>query len=170
MEPAAAAAARRRAVRVALRLGVVMLASGAQAQEVETSLQVVLQAMGLPGAGAVITYSNVMVSYVAPGDAEATTAIQSVRRWEPDYNRLAVTAALVKDIRDGRADLEAAEAQLDGVVASRYPYPRWLGFAAPALLSMAVTIMFGGRPVDALTTLGIGLAIRPPWHGSSAAS
>ena len=63
-------------------------------------------------------------------------------------------------IRDGRADLEAAESQLNGVVASRYPYPRWLGFVAPALLSMAVTIMFGGRPVDALTTLGIGLAIQ----------
>ena len=123
-------------------------------------LQLVLQAMGLPSAEAVITYSTVMVSCVAPGDAEATIAIQSGRRWEPDNNRLVVTAALVKDIRDGRTDLEAAEAQLDGVVSSRYPYPRWLGFAAPALLSMAVTIMFGGRPVDALTTLDIGLAIQ----------
>ena len=42
-----------------------------------------------------------------------------------------------------------------------YPYPRWLGFAAPALLSMAVTIMFGGSVGDGVATLGIGLAIQP---------
>jgi uncharacterized membrane protein YjjP (DUF1212 family) len=55
MQPMPVAEAHRRAVRVALGLGVVMLASGAQTREVETSLRVVLQALGLPGAGAVVT-------------------------------------------------------------------------------------------------------------------
>jgi uncharacterized membrane protein YjjP (DUF1212 family) len=161
MEPLPDAAARRRAVRVAVRLGVVMLASGAQTREVETSLRLVLEALGLPGAEAVITYATVTVSFVASGDAEATTAIQVVRRWQPDYNRLAAAAALVQAINERRVDLEAAEAELDWVEASAYPYPRWLGFAAPALLSMAVTILFDGSLGDALATLGIGLAIQP---------
>jgi hypothetical protein len=39
-----------------------------------------LEALGLPGAEAVITYATVTVSFVASGDAEATTVIQIVRR------------------------------------------------------------------------------------------
>jgi uncharacterized membrane protein YjjP (DUF1212 family) len=161
MESIPATVARRRAMRVAVRLGVAMLASGAQTHEVETSLRRMLGALGLPGAEVVITYSTISVSFIAPGDAEATTAIGNVRRWQPDYNRLARAAALVRAIGEGRADLQAAEAELDHVEASVSPYPRWLGFAAPALLSMAVTILFGGSIGDALATLGIGLAIQP---------
>jgi uncharacterized membrane protein YjjP (DUF1212 family) len=66
----------------------------------------VMRALGLPGGEAVISYSTVAVSFVAQGDAEATTAIQAVRRWKPDYNRLATAAALVRAIRDGRADID----------------------------------------------------------------
>jgi uncharacterized membrane protein YjjP (DUF1212 family) len=161
METTLDAPSRRRAIRVALRLGVIMLASGAQTQEIETTLRAVMRALGLPGAEAVITYSTVSVSYIAPGDAEATTAIQVVRHWRPDYNRLAAAAALASAIREGRADLDAAEAELDRVEAREHPYPRWLRFAAPALLSLGVTIMFGGSIGDALATLGIGLAIQP---------
>jgi uncharacterized membrane protein YjjP (DUF1212 family) len=152
---------RRRAIRVALRLGVVMLASGAQAQEIETSLRAVMRALGLPGGEAVVTYGTVSVSYIAPGDAEATTAIQAVRDWRPDFDQLAAAAALVRAIRDGKVDLDAAEAELDRIMAAEHPYPRWLLFAAPALLSMAVTILFGGSIGDALTTLAIGLAVQP---------
>ncbi|MGH9116892.1 MAG: threonine/serine exporter family protein [Acidimicrobiales bacterium] len=94
-----AAPDRRRRVAVALRLGVDMLASGAQAQEVETSLRAVMRALGLPGAEAVITYGTVSVSYIAPGDAEPTTAIRVVRHWRPDVNQLAAAAALVKESR-----------------------------------------------------------------------
>lgn len=112
---------RRRAVRVALRLGVVMLASGAQTQEVETSLRAVMRAFGLPGAEAVITYGAVRVSYVAPGDAEATTAIQVVRQWRPEFNQLAAAAALVTAIRDGHAGLEDADAELDRIVVAEHP-------------------------------------------------
>jgi uncharacterized membrane protein YjjP (DUF1212 family) len=155
------AEARRRAVRVALRLGVVMLASGAQAHEVEASLRAVMAALGLAGGEAVVTYSTVTVSFIAEVDADATTATQVVRRWQPDYNRLAAASVLARDIIEGRADLHRAEDELELVVASRYPYPRWLGFAAPALLSMAVTILFGGTVEDALATLAIGIGIQP---------
>ena len=69
-----------------------MLASGAHTGEVETNLRVVMAALGLPDAEAVITYSRVSVSVVAAGDAEATTAIRVVRRWQPDHARLAAAA------------------------------------------------------------------------------
>jgi uncharacterized membrane protein YjjP (DUF1212 family)/uncharacterized membrane protein YjjB (DUF3815 family) len=98
---------------------------------------------------------------VALGDAEATTAIQAVRDWRPDFGRLAAAATLADGIRDGSVDLDSAEVELDRIVTMEPPYPRWLRFAAPALLSGAVTIVFGGNVLDALATFLIGLAIQP---------
>src|SRR5690606_3722894 len=92
---------------------------------------------------------------------EATTAIQPVRDWGPDFSQLAAAAALAASIRDGHTDLDTAEADLENILSGRHPYAGWLRFAAPALLSFAVTIMFGGSLGDAATTLGIGLAIQP---------
>lgn len=75
---------RRRGVRLALRLGVLLLARGAQTSEVERALRGVLRGLGLSGAGVVVTNATVSVSHIAAGDAEATTAIQPVRDWRPD--------------------------------------------------------------------------------------
>jgi uncharacterized membrane protein YjjP (DUF1212 family) len=152
---------RRRAVRLAIQLGILMLARGAQTQEVERALQGVLRGLRLSGADAVITNATVTVSDIAPGDAEATTAIQPVRDWRPDLSQLTAAAALAASIRDGHTDLDAAEADLDRILAGKHPYPRWLRFVAPAWLSFAVTIMFHGSLGDAAATLAIGLAIQP---------
>jgi uncharacterized membrane protein YjjP (DUF1212 family)/uncharacterized membrane protein YjjB (DUF3815 family) len=138
-----------------------MLASGAQAQEVETRLLAVMQALGLAEGEAIVTNSSVTVSYVAPGDAEATTAIRAIRQWVPDFARLEAAAALAADLRAGRSGIATAESELDRIAAMAPPYGRWLRFAAPALLSAAVTIMFGGSALDALATLAIGLIIQP---------
>lgn len=152
---------RRRGVRLALRIGVMLLGSGAQSQEAEEHVRRVMRAFGLRGGDAIVTSDSVSVSYIAPGDAETTTAIQAVRDWRPDFSQLAQVAALVRAIIDGRIDIPAAERELDRIGALVSPYPHWLRFAAPALLAGAVTIMFGGSPVDAAATLAIGLALQP---------
>ena len=90
-----------------------------------------------------------------------TTAIQPVRDWRPDLNQLTAAATLAASIRDGATDLDAAEAEFDRIAAAPHPYPRWLRFVAPALLSFAVTILFHGSLGDAATTLAIGLALQP---------
>jgi uncharacterized membrane protein YjjP (DUF1212 family) len=142
-------------------MGVTMLASGGQTQDIEDGVRQTMRSLGLPDPEVVITYATISLSYVAPGDAEATTAIRVVRSWTPDFDRLAAASALVRAITDGRVDLGGAEAELDRIECTRHPYPRWLLFLAPPLLSFAVTVMFGGTLVDAFTTLGIGLAIQP---------
>jgi uncharacterized membrane protein YjjP (DUF1212 family) len=156
-----AAEERRRAVLVAVRLGLAMLASGASANEVETTLYDVLCALGLPEASVVASYSAITVSLVLPGEIDAMTVVENVPRQWADYNRLSAAVTLAADVRRGAVDLFAAEGRLDELASLGYPYPAWLTFAAPALLSMAVTIMFGGRLQDALATLVIGLAIQP---------
>jgi uncharacterized membrane protein YjjP (DUF1212 family) len=156
-----AAEARRHAVRATLRLGVNMLGSGAQADDTETNLRSVMRAFGLSGGDAIVTSSSVTVSYIAPGDAETTTAIQAVREWRRDFAQLEAVGALVKGIHDGSVDVAIAEVELEKIAAIAAPYPAWLRFVAPALLSAAVTILFRGTALDAAATFGIGLAIQP---------
>jgi uncharacterized membrane protein YjjP (DUF1212 family) len=151
----------RRVVRLALRMGVAMLASGAQTTDTETSLRGVMRALGLPGAEAAVTFSTVSISFVAPGDAQATSAMQMVRTWRPDFSRLAATAALARGIRAGTVDLAAAEAELARIARRATPHPRIVSFVAPGVSAAAATILFGGSPADAAATLAIALAIQP---------
>jgi uncharacterized membrane protein YjjP (DUF1212 family)/uncharacterized membrane protein YjjB (DUF3815 family) len=160
-DTASAAGSRRRAVRLSLRLGTMMLGSGAQADECETNLREVMRVLGLSGGDAIVTSSSVTVSYIAPGDAETTTAIRAVREWRRDFGQLDAVGALVKAIREGAIDAPAAEVELDRIGAMAPRYPAWLRFGAPAVLSAAVTILFGGSVRDSLATFGIGLAIQP---------
>jgi uncharacterized membrane protein YjjP (DUF1212 family) len=138
-----------------------MLASGAQSDEAEASMRAILQSTGLSDATATISYSTVSVSHIDARTAATTTAVQTVQAWQPDFNQLAAAAALAKATEDGRTDLHDADAQLDAIVRQKSPYPTWLRFLAPSLLSFAVTVMFGGTISDALTTFAIGVAIQP---------
>jgi uncharacterized membrane protein YjjP (DUF1212 family)/uncharacterized membrane protein YjjB (DUF3815 family) len=151
----------RRAVHIAMRVGVVMLSRGAQVDEVDAAVRTVCAGFGLDHADAVVTFGTVTVSEVTPGDARATTAIGTVRAWAPDFTKLTAAAALVDEIRDGRTDVANAEVELDRIATLDSPFPSWLVFAAPALLSFFVTFLFGGSLGDAATTLAIGLAIQP---------
>ena len=138
-----------------------MVASGAQANEAEASLRRILEAYGIPAAVVMVSYTAVTVSYVAEDSAEATTAVEVVRRWYPGYHRLVAASDLAETVTRRGLSLDEAEKRLVEVTESGFPYPRWLAFAAPAMLSMAVTVMFGGRWYDALATLGIGLIVQP---------
>jgi uncharacterized membrane protein YjjP (DUF1212 family) len=153
--------AHRRAARVTLQLGALMLTTGAQAQEAEFNLREVMEAFGLSGGDAIVTASSVTVSYVAPGGAEATTAIQAVRATRHNFGQLAAAGALARAIVSGQADISAAELELDRIDAMASPYPQWLLFAVPAVQSAAITILFGGSRLDSLATFAIGLLIQP---------
>ena len=150
-----------RAVRVAVRLGVMMVASGAQSDEAEASMRAVLQSAGLSDATATISYSTVSVSHIDVRTADTTTAVQTVHAWRPDFNQLAAAASLVRSTQEGATGLVEADARLDDILCQTSPYPAWVRFLSPALLSFAVTIMFGGTIGDAVTTLAIGVTIQP---------
>ena len=62
MSPPPSQQDRRRILRLALRLGGVMIASGAQAQETETSLRRVLEAFDTPGVVVAVTYTSVLIA------------------------------------------------------------------------------------------------------------
>ena len=156
MQMMTALEARRRAVRLTLRLGVLMLTTGAQAQEAEATLREVMEAFGLSGGDAIVTSSSVTVSYIAPGDAEAATAIQAVRAGRYNFGQLAAAGVLARAIISAQAAIPAAELELDRIDATASPYSQWLLFAVPAVQAAAITILFGGSRLDSVHLLAGG--------------
>jgi uncharacterized membrane protein YjjP (DUF1212 family) len=159
--PAALPPDPQRVLRLAMRVGVLMLSSGAQTNDAESSITTVARALGLPGVQAAVTFSTVSVSYYAGPAEPATTLLHLVRDRTADFTRLAGVTDVARRIRAGGLDLAAAEGALDGVEATRPSYGRALSFAVPGLSAAGSTLMFGGNLLEAAATLGIGLAVQP---------
>jgi uncharacterized membrane protein YjjP (DUF1212 family) len=150
-----------RVLRLAMRIGVLTLASGSQTNDVEESMDVVARAYGVAGVQAAVTFSTISISSYAGPSEPATTLLHLVKDRTTDFNRLASISDVTRRIARGDLDLAAAEAELDRIETVRPMYGRAIAFAAPGLSAAGSTLMFGGNLLEALTTLGIGLLIQP---------
>jgi len=150
-----------RAAQLALRAGVLMLSSGAQAPDTERAMRRIMRGLGFPGAEAAVTHSAVHISWIAPGTAQPVTAMQAVRAWRMDFSRLSALSRLARDIHAGELTLPDAERALDTIARLRPPYPLAVRIAAAGLSAAGVTILFNGTVPDALATLAIGLLVQP---------
>jgi uncharacterized membrane protein YjjP (DUF1212 family) len=147
-------------VRLALRIGSVMLASGAQTQDVETAVATVAEGLGLEEAFAVVTFSTITISYLRPG-REPATLLHPVRDRDADFARLAAASSIARELAAGRMDVDRAWAELGHLDADKAPHIRAIAAVAPAVSAGASTLLFGGTLLDAAFTLGIALLIQP---------
>jgi uncharacterized membrane protein YjjP (DUF1212 family) len=151
----------RRILEVARRVGMLLLASGAQTTEVEESIRGLSSDLGLPGVQAGVLYSSIQVSYVEPGDLWPTTIVQMASDRASDFRRLSDVASVLRQVAAGRMDLDGAEAELARIERDVRRGPLALAILAPAISSSALAILFGGAPVDALATFAIALPVQP---------
>lgn len=147
-------------LRLALRVGAVMLASGAQTQDVETAVASVAATLGLGDVSAVVTFSTITVSYLRPGRRPATL-LHPVRDRDADFARLAAASTVARELAAGRMSIADAEARLAALDAPKPAAARAIGIVAPSASAAASAVLFGGTLVDAAVTFGIALLIQP---------
>ena len=147
-------------LRMSLRVGSTLLASGAQTQDVEEAVEAVAGGLGLAGVSAAVTFSTIAVSYVRPGH-RPMTLLHLVRDREADFSRLAAASLIARRIGAGEMDLEEATRQLADLDRADAPYRPSVSALAPGASAAASTILFGGTLVDALVTFAIAVAIQP---------
>ncbi len=150
-----------RVLRLAMRVAVTMLANGAQTEDVEASIGQLADAYDVGGVQAAVSFSMISISRYTGRDEAPTTLLHLVRDRRTDFTRLAAVAEIVRHVRDGTLDLEAAEWEVDRLDSARTVYGRAARFAAPGLSAAGTTLMFGGNLLEALTTLAIGLLVQP---------
>jgi uncharacterized membrane protein YjjP (DUF1212 family) len=135
---------------LALRVGELLLSSGAGAADVAGTMLNVAHACGLRGATADVTFTSLSMSHQTSFEEPALIQMRQVRHREIDYEDLTLVDHLVRDLLAGRVDRDQARSRLARIVSSGHRLPRWtvtLGYGA----------MGGGTGLLVGGTLGVAL-------------
>ena len=141
----------RRALDFLLRLGELLLRSGAGSVDVEASVVACATALGLRDVEASVTYTQVLVSIAVDADAPVTD-LRIVRVRAVDHTRLVALHQMVLGLTEGELTPAAAYQRLDDIVGARKRYPRWAVSVAWGSLASAVAVQLGGGWLLALVT------------------
>ena len=147
--------------RLAVRLGAVMLAAGAQADDIESDITQMCRAFGVTNIDCAVTFSTISVSLDESRVLRPTTFVRIVRERKNDFARLARAAAFVDSVDRHELTIEQADAVVTELEQPKWPYPRAIEYLAPPLSATGSTLVFGGTAIDALATLAIALAVQP---------
>jgi uncharacterized membrane protein YjjP (DUF1212 family)/uncharacterized membrane protein YjjB (DUF3815 family) len=151
----------RRILAMARRAGVLLLASGAQTNEVEDAVRHLTADLGLEDVQVGVFFSSIQLSYVAPGDLEPTTVLQLSSGRTADLTRLSDVTSLIHRVASGDLDLDGAELEMTQIEHNVRLGSVLLAIVAPAISSAALALLFGGAPLDVVATFLLSLLILP---------
>lgn len=142
----------------ALRLGELMLRSGATAAKVEASIVAVGAAAGLRRLDVDITLQSLHLQCVL-SDGKTVTRLRVVQGARHDFARLDSIHQLVDDIVSRGWDAASARRQVREIQTQRRTYSKPVVLAATGVLVGAVTMMLGAGLVAILVAALTGMAI-----------
>jgi uncharacterized membrane protein YjjP (DUF1212 family) len=153
-----------RAIDLALRIGEVVLSSGAGTADATATMLAVTAACGLRGCEADITFTSITVAYQPTPDSAPQTHLRVVRYRAIDYSRLTAVDSLVRRLAAGEVNREQASHELAKITSARHAYPRWASTAAWGVMAGGATLLLGGgwliTVVAFLTAIAIDLSAR----------
>ena len=139
---------------LALRIGEVLLSSGAGAADVTATMWSVVHACGLRGVEVDVTFTALTMTHQAGYDEPALIQVRHVRHREIDYADLTLVDHIVRDLLRGDIDRDEARARLAQVVSSGHRLPRWAATLGYGVMGAGVGMLLGGN----LTVVTIAFA------------
>ncbi len=139
---------------LALRIGEVLMSSGAGAADVNATMSSVAYACGVRNAEVDVTFTNLTMSYQSSPEEPALVQLRHVRHREIDYEDLTLVDQIVRDLLGGVIDRDEARARVAQVVSSGHRLPRWAVTIGYGLMGAGVAMLLGGNlPVIAIALL-----------------
>jgi uncharacterized membrane protein YjjP (DUF1212 family) len=135
---------------LALRIGELLLSSGAGASDVSAAMRNVAWACGLRRYTADVMFTELTMSEQPSSDEPALIQIRHVRYREVDYGDLTDVDHLIRDLVDGRIDRAEATSRLNRIISSGHSRPRWAVTVALGVMGGGVGMVLGG---DALVVV-----------------
>ncbi|MPZ62479.1 MAG: threonine/serine exporter family protein [Propionibacteriales bacterium] len=129
---------------LALRVGEVVLASGAGAADTTASMLAVTEAVGFRGCETDVSFTSLSVSYQPSPDDPPETRMRRVYHREFDYSRLTAVDHLVRDLVAGTINQDEARKRLDTYVSTGRPIPRWASTLGWGVMAAGVALLMGG--------------------------
>ncbi len=130
-----------------LRIGEMLLSSGAGAADVTATMRAVADHLGLRLAEVDVTFTALSMSHQRAADDVPMLMMRHVQQRDIDYEDLTAVDHLVRDILTDQADLFLARSRMATIVSLGHAFPRWAVTLAWAVMAAAVGVFLGGGPV-----------------------
>ncbi|MEX0429041.1 threonine/serine exporter ThrE family protein [Nocardioides sp. DS6] len=127
-----------------LRVGELLLSSGAGAADVAASMRSLSRHLGLRNAEIDVTYINLSMQYQPDPEEMPVLVTRQVQIRAIDYDHLTQVDHLIRDVIRGALDLKEARAELARIVSGGHGRPRWAVTLGVAAMAAAVAVQLGG--------------------------
>jgi uncharacterized membrane protein YjjP (DUF1212 family) len=127
-----------------LRIGEMLLSSGAGAADVTATMRSVADHLGLRQAEIDVTFTALSMTYQRSADDLPTVMLRHVQQRDIDYEDLTAVDHLVRDVLTDRADLYLARSRMATIVSLGHVLPRWAVTVAWAVMAAGVGVFLGG--------------------------
>jgi uncharacterized membrane protein YjjP (DUF1212 family) len=127
-----------------LRMGELLLSSGAGAADVTATMLSVSHGLGLRNADVDVTFTALSMSYQVSFEDPALIQVRNVRHRDIDYEDLTEVNFIVTDILTGEIDRDEARDRLARIVSSGHRLPRWAVTLGWGMTGAGVGLLLGG--------------------------
>lgn len=129
---------------LALRVGEVLLSSGAATTDVTTDILTVTSAYGLPRCQVDITFTAISISAHRGLSSPPVNTMRVVNYRSLDYTRLAEVDRVIRSAQRGMVTAREAHGELDRLTTAPHPYQRWVATLAWSGMAASVALLVGG--------------------------
>ncbi len=128
-----------------LRIGELLLSSGAGAADVTVSMRAVAHHLGIANPEIDVTFTSLSMA-TQPDPAELPLVlIRQVKQRDIDYEDLTAVDHLIRDLLEGRVDLYTARTRMATIVSTPHPVPRWMVTLGYGVMCGSVALFLGGN-------------------------
>lgn len=127
-----------------LRVGELLLSSGAGAADVSATMRSLSWHLGVRHADIDVTFTSLSMSYQRTPEEPVVLQVRQVKQRDIDYEDLTLVDHLVRDVLHDQADLTEARARLAKIVSSGHTLPRWAVTLGWGLMAGGFAVQVGG--------------------------
>ena len=129
---------------LALRIGEILLSSGAGAADVTATMLGITHHLGLRNADIDVTFTLLRMSYQVDPDEMPVLLTRNISQRDIDYDDLTRTHELVNDILEDRVDVAEARARVARVNSTGHWLPRWAVVLGSGVVGGGIALILGG--------------------------
>ncbi|HLR84129.1 MAG TPA: threonine/serine exporter family protein, partial [Nocardioidaceae bacterium] len=148
-----------RAMDLALRVGEILLSSGAGAADVKSTMLAVTSACGLRNCAIDISFTTLAVSYQADPDTAPETHMRIVQHRGIDFGALSELDVMVRRLAAGELDRAEASAVVNDITSSKRPYSRRMVTLATGVMAGGLSLLLGGDALVFVITVATVIVV-----------
>ncbi len=142
-----------------LRIGEVLLSSGAGAADVTATMGAVAHHLGLRHPEMDVTFTSLSMSYQVSPEDPPVLMIRSVKHRDIDYADLTQVDQVVREVLADELDLYLARTRMATILSTGHPWPRWSVTLAWGVMCASVAVFLGGDWLVALIASAAAMTI-----------